>query len=392
MGFLDFILGKRQLDPDRGNQPAPGTDNTLNTARTPQSDNSTDIKNFPVKNSELLTNLRFVDRSFNTLEEINAKLESAKKAFPLDAEKFETIKNQSHNLIINLNSYVEELLPNLRTGYSISAYETAQESLVKEPEVFKAARDKQLSIDNIEVSPDAAAAKREVSLLINDYIDVTAKVMESLPVVSFRSYPVGSLNDSVVMKKGTTNFAHDGTGLHFIQSREIKEVELRTTDQYQNKKTDRAMTLNYGVTNDGRHVIQQIGMRSCTASVTNMILLDKGKNPAIQMEYDRNLGTLEQIASDLKIRGVPATVYRMTDAAPIRAREALLESAIKESGSIILSVGGEIGGHVIILDGFNTETNTATIRDPYHGWSIKTTARAIANRSDGEYIAFPKNK
>jgi phage replication-related protein YjqB (UPF0714/DUF867 family) len=156
MGFLDFILGQRQPDPDRGNQPAPGTDNTLNTARTPQSDNSTDIKNFPVKNSELLTNLRFVDRSFNTLEEINAKLESAKKAFPLDAEKFETIKNQSHNLIINLNSYVEELLPNLRTGYSISAYETAQESLVKEPEVFKAARDKQLSIDNIEVSPDAS--------------------------------------------------------------------------------------------------------------------------------------------------------------------------------------------------------------------------------------------
>jgi hypothetical protein len=131
-------------------------------------------------------------------------------------------------------------------------------------------------------------------------------------------------------------------------------------------------------------------MRAWTASVTNMIRLDKGIKPDVQIEYTRNIGTLEQIASELNISGINAVTNTPTERLPIRAREQILESALKESRSIILSVGGEIGGHVIILDKFDTETNTATIRDPYHGWSIKTDARGIANRFDGQYVSLPQ--
>ena len=54
---------------------------------------------------------------------------------------------------------------------------------------------------------------------------------------------------------------------------------------------------------------------------------------------------------------------------------------ITSYGSGILSVGGEIGGHVVVLDSFSMATNTAIIRDPFHGWSITISADSLLRRT-----------
>jgi hypothetical protein len=389
MGFFDFILGQRQPEPNRGT-PSPSVDHTLNTNISPDSDKTSETRDLSIKNPELLTNARFSDKSFNTINEISANLDRLKDSHPEDTEKLESLKKSSFELIRKLNSFIEELLPNGRNGYSQSKYQEAQSAILKEPEIMATARKELVDIVNTEVSPAVDQTKKEISQMLDNYINDSGKVLESIPVVAFRSYPPGGLQDTIIISKNGDRFANDGTGLHFIQSREIKEIELRTTDEYSNVKKNSELELRYGVTSDGRHVIQQIGMRACTASVTNMIRLDKGIKPDVQIEYTRNIGTLEQIASELNISGINAVTNTPTERLPIRAREQILESALKESRSIILSVGGEIGGHVIILDKFDTETNTATIRDPYHGWSIKTDARGIANRFDGQYVSLPQ--
>jgi hypothetical protein len=52
-------------------------------------------------------------------------------------------------------------------------------------------------------------------------------------------------------------------------------------------------------------------------------------------------------------------------------------SALSANGAAIINVDSGLGGHVVVLDSIDEEG--ATLRDPYHGWSIKVKIEAFIN-------------
>ena len=58
-----------------------------------------------------------------------------------------------------------------------------------------------------------------------------------------------------------------------------------------------------------------------------------------------------------------------------------LKEHLKAYGSAIVSAGGEIGAHVIIVDAIDDDG--VDIRDSFHGWSIKITKEAFLSRYSG---------
>ncbi len=134
----------------------------------------------------------------------------------------------------------------------------------------------------------------------------------------------------------------------------------------------------YGRTTDGRIVMQQQGQRGCVATATTMLAMDNGGRPDTGWVKACNLSNLEEASRSLERSGLsPIYTNRHGNKQEIGRQ---LETLIAQNGSGVLSIGGEIGGHVVAIDSFSMQDNTAIIRDPFHGWSITVPADSILRR------------
>lgn len=181
-----------------------------------------------------------------------------------------------------------------------------------------------------------------------------------------RKFPHGSHEDTLVGEKPV-----NASTTHFLGDEEILRVDLHP-DEYRPPR--------FGKTKDGRTVIQQVGWRGCGAACASMLMADRKISPDLQWLQDCNLSSDDHLCEMLKIKtGLPVELAEKRSS----SREEIgrfFEERLAAHGPAILSIGGELGGHVIVLDTFSSSNNTASLRDPYHGWAIATTADAILKR------------
>jgi hypothetical protein len=182
-----------------------------------------------------------------------------------------------------------------------------------------------------------------------------------------RRYPSVSHADTLVGEGGVPVSAH-GPSRDFIADSEIVEVERL-------RPSTLISILSY--TADNRAVIQQQSIRGCTAAVTAMLISDNDRFFDSHTLSARNLSDNATMIKDLVNARLEPVV---TTVGPTTQPLAPLFEALQRHGSAILSVGGEIGGHVIVLDSLDFINGTARIREPHHGWAITITLKALTRR------------
>jgi hypothetical protein len=346
------------------------------------------IKNYEITLGALLSRTRFVDKAMNLDREISAITKEFSEKFPEHRDAFNKAKDSAQKLVVESSKNLVEQLPSRENGYSIKALQKAKELFSKESEF---SRDMANRLDTLK--SELAELPVDFSTRIYSAVEHHTKLAEQLVIdnakVSFRNYPLGSLADTIIIdpKNNSAKYANDGTGLLFIRPDEITKIEASINLSHSKTVADQYGYLKYDVTEDGRHLIHQTGMRGCVASVVNMILMDNKLKPDVRAEKETNLSNLEAATRSLRRAGLnQAEVQRMPEINGWRDRLDKLAQEADQRGPLILSVGGEIGGHVIILDYINLDTGIAKIRDPYHGWAVETEAKGIAKRFDGAYI------
>lgn len=82
---------------------------------------------------------------------------------------------------------------------------------------------------------------------------------------------------------------------------------------------------------------------------------------------------------DLLDFGLNARLFNCSDLSELR-------DLLKVSGSCICWSGGDIGGHVIVVDEVSDDLSQIRLRDPYHGWEITVTAEAFKRVSAGTRV------
>ncbi len=129
------------------------------------------------------------------------------------------------------------------------------------------------------------------------------------------------------------------------------------------------------LTRNGKVVIQQPGMKACTATCTAMLLMDAGKEPDHYSFSRCSISPASSMTRSLVLAGLKPTKVDITN----------LEDIIPylPSAPLIVSINDTaLGGHVIILDAWDNEAKLARIREPYHGLEMIVTLDALARRVD----------
>jgi hypothetical protein len=125
-----------------------------------------------------------------------------------------------------------------------------------------------------------------------------------------------------------------------------------------------------GITDNGKHVILQQTAKSCVPSCVAMLVLDHGKTPNYEAIKSTYLATKDAAIQWVKEAGLNPEVTTITGTPKHRVAQTLKE-AIQKHGSGVLTISHpKIGFHDIVLDEISIETNSAIIRDPFHGWCL----------------------
>ena len=178
----------------------------------------------------------------------------------------------------------------------------------------------------------------------------------------------------------------------FIRDEEIIKVVFSPSQYLKNGNDVR----QFGI-QDGYHVYKQWGNKACTTAVSVMLILDRGKKVNWDTVAMSDLGTHDSIRREIEAARLTPITTVLTDSTLIKKEGQKLfesmEKLIKENGSIITGIGGEIGSHVIIVDAVSWQNRTVKIRDPYHGWQIIIKMSALLERLDDfEFIQVKREE
>jgi hypothetical protein len=197
-----------------------------------------------------------------------------------------------------------------------------------------------------------------------------------------RKIPPISMIDTIRCSKNPV------TGERFIESAHgsgalFKDEEiLAVHSPIRNKVIDK---VEVGYSQFGKAIIQQQATRGCTAATAAMLIDDNGKGFDPDALRSRNLGRTEDQVRDIAQAGLDPIVSNISKDLQT------LSNLIKQNGSAIVSIDGELGGHVIVVDEVSDDFKQVRLRDPYHGWEITVTADAFSQRySGGEVIQVKK--
>ncbi len=132
------------------------------------------------------------------------------------------------------------------------------------------------------------------------------------------------------------------------------------------------------LTKDGRHVILQQAPSSCVPTCVGMLVLDHERIPDYDAINNTNLANRDEAAQWIRKAGL--TPYR-TDLHLTSNVVDVLIKCLKKRGPGVLTIHeSKVGRHVIVLDAISKETNTAVIRDSFHGWSLTIKLDALLSR------------
>ena len=143
--------------------------------------------------------------------------------------------------------------------------------------------------------------------------------------------------------------------------------------------------------NTVRHLVPQQAHRSCMYASAAMILLDLcsaqhisqlASDDVLRSVATGNLGSPESLGSMID-SALAETQYRSRITILPELDADLLRNLLVEHGSGILSIGGEIGGHALVVDPCGADSSKFRVRDPFHGWDIEVHARSLLNRVQG---------
>lgn len=200
-----------------------------------------------------------------------------------------------------------------------------------------------------------------------------------------RRYPRGSPSDTQC-GDGPEHADHSAK---FIRDDEIKAVLLHPDglDGWQgfSGRSTSGSGVAYGFTRYGRAVVQQVGWRGCGAACVAMLTLDQGRTPDWNWVWRCNLTREEFILMKLREAGLGVANYELDRSGLARQ----LEELLTRHHSGMLSIGGEVGSHLAVLDYFSMTDDLAVVRDPFHGWAVATVASAVLMRHPTNFIGVP---
>lgn len=104
-----------------------------------------------------------------------------------------------------------------------------------------------------------------------------------------------------------------------------------------------------------------------------MLVMDHQKKPDTKALQNTNLGDTESQLHGLPKAGLTPVVNFADNLSELR-------NLLIKNGSAIVSMDGELGGHVVVVDEVAEDLSTVRLRDPYHGWEITVTAKAFLKR------------
>lgn len=243
---------------------------------------------------------------------------------------------------------------------------------------------KKVLLNRIHKLTDQIASKTALKMV--EYLESRLKtsLFQNDPRKNRRT-PQLALCDTIMFKDGKVVGRHGrGAKPHLFQDKEILNVHQVLRKQLlDGERPSEVPGVQLGIewrpiyaefTAHQKAIIQQAAMRGCTAAVTAMLIMDHGKECDIGSLRMRNLGQTGTMKHDIEKAGLKPVI------SPCRTL-ADLKKLIQAHGSAIISISGEIGGHVIIVDAI--EGDRARIRDPYHGWEITITLDALKSRFHG---------
>ncbi|WP_066015851.1 hypothetical protein [Endozoicomonas atrinae] len=155
---------------------------------------------------------------------------------------------------------------------------------------------------------------------------------------------------------------------------------------------DKSTPLECSKYEDGKYLIGQPARRSCVSSCEAMILMDFGRLDLVDIDKIRNtnLSRLATLKHDLENNGFRCTVLTLSKgmSSDVHEKETMVRKALDmkaEGGDAVVSVDAQIGGHVVMLDGFSelagSEGDTSEpfihVRDPFNKLRLRVKADYI---------------
>lgn len=136
----------------------------------------------------------------------------------------------------------------------------------------------------------------------------------------------------------------------------------------------------------GKWVFHQPGVRACTAGVSTMLLLDLDILPKFDLICFRNISQRDVIIRDLTAAGIDKSqiqskTYKLLDKTSLQDLSAELT---KHSMRIDFDT---IGGHVAVLDKVDVNTRMMTIRDPYNAINFDVSIATYIRATGEEQIS-----
>jgi hypothetical protein len=189
---------------------------------------------------------------------------------------------------------------------------------------------------------------------------------KSISPIFHRSYPPISPYDTLIVDKvtGKQDSVH-GKVLIFRNSEITKVYNITHRELLGNRRestlTTRLIPVYIEYTKNNKPIIQQQATRGCTAAAVAMLLKEHKKDLDFYSLRSANLGTTEKMVRWILARQLKPVVTHIS-------KLSALIPLINRNGSAIISLSGDFGGHVVVLD--YLDQTSARLRDPYHGWEI----------------------
>lgn len=188
-----------------------------------------------------------------------------------------------------------------------------------------------------------------------------------------RRYPPLGRKDTIIIRPGqSARSIYESSFAPFIQDSEILHIHPLQPAHLRG--------LSYGLS-EGLAVIQQQGVRGCTAASAEMLIHDRLGSGAVSVDHlqNTNLGDSSSISARISRTGLRPLVTTLHSGDRRNFLEQLA-AAVVQHGPASLGIEGEIGGHNIVLDQVDLQNNRATLRDPWHGWRITISVDSLYQR------------
>lgn len=200
-----------------------------------------------------------------------------------------------------------------------------------------------------------------------------------LPAPQTRRIPPLSFVDTFRFDEGIKASVH-GKGELFEDNEILEKEEVVRSNFLEN--------VEIFYTKYNKPILQQQATRGCTAAATGMLILDNNGKVNVSELRSTNLG--DNFTKELSIRRAgfsPILTHHLGD----NYLEGL-KKLIDKNGSAIVSIGGDIGSHVVVVDSISPFLDRVRLRDPYHGWEITVSGSAFMNRNPKECMQISKKR